>query len=676
MKIEEAEEILRVSAKDEELVKKYLGFNYTNINILGNFNMYNYNRVANYGGGRKIPETEEEFKIAIEEFVNLYAVMYKQSKGQKLVGPLMRGTGYGFEEDTLHFLSTSKNIDVATRFCHTSNPFIVTYYVEENIPFLDVSKYKEDTSANEEEIIIAPFTKVASRDVVGFEYNGFPQCKVKLEKRELKPIESDDQISLYDELVAGFNQNLRDIKVGGQLRSDLEYKETDRPEECGNYYDFAIRTIQAKLDQERLKYDKAKFYKEDNKAKAILDEINFYQEKLDKIKQEEAVAKKEFNRMDKSTSEFAQKLQRLLEGMCKQKELEIDRAVETVQKHEMIQILSERFKLLPDQINNLKNTLGTVGKNLSEDERFLRHLAGSLGVAFPNGFYAYDIEKGIKSLDENMQNIQSLVSQTDLKLEDSFEDVSKIFENMTVLLDAVDSCVKASENFSNIRNAYRTQGEKAVKKELYEKVHQAIQMAKIENYKEERDELKNKKVGFLGRLMKKDILKEQQLRNLDIKIRIAQNESPKQLENYDVRDMLADMYVFAITENNNALTPEMSTICRNIKQVYRNGNFTEDYIMELANKKIRESKPVISPKRPLIFGRTKAKIDEIVTENNRLKDSLSQLGTSNSWQITSYDSTIIPNLKKQLHEMISKTTLRSKSNKEKEVLQEESVVGN
>ena len=115
MDTKEAYKIASISKKEIGSVERYLGFQHTSINILGDLSPKAYENLTK--SGWYLPSSIEDVKQAIEDFVNVYAVMYKETKyrisnGQtRSFNNLVRGTSnkrasvlYNF---ATHFLSTS-----------------------------------------------------------------------------------------------------------------------------------------------------------------------------------------------------------------------------------------------------------------------------------------------------------------------------------------------------------------------------------------------------------------------------------------------------------------------------------------------------------------------------------------------------------------------------------------
>ena len=90
MDLNQAYDIVNVSQEEVKSVKGYLGHTHTGINLLGNFTPENYENLKNQGW--LLPETTEDLKRNIEDFVNIYSAMYKESRGKTANPYLVRGT--------------------------------------------------------------------------------------------------------------------------------------------------------------------------------------------------------------------------------------------------------------------------------------------------------------------------------------------------------------------------------------------------------------------------------------------------------------------------------------------------------------------------------------------------------------------------------------------------------
>ncbi len=641
MKVEEAKKILEVTPEDKSAIQKYLGFNYANVNVLGNFTIETYNMLESSGGSRKLPENAEEFRQAIEEFARIYEIIYKESKGKNIDknNILIRGSSAGYVLDNSHFLSTSRRVEVAKRFRSSDYGVLIDYELTDGVPFLDVSAYKEEISANEQEVIIAPFCEMVENTNRVYYYNGSPEYNVTVKKGTLKEMSSEDIEKLQAELISSFKQNLSDIIEAGKIQDDLKFRgeENDRPEDIGNSYDVMRRLTQRKLDEATLSYRRAKFENlPEAEKQSYLDEVNYLKERLEEITVQENNARSTLNSMRKSTNEFAKKLGILLQGLCRKKELEIDKAYETVRKQEMITGLSDKMPEGDINAETIQSAVSKTYQDLLDSEKDFIRLANALGIKFTKTISDTGLNRSVNEVKSNIENIQRLIDESNLKPEDSYEDVSKELEQTMPLLDGMSDSMSDVADFHDIVRTYNIQADTAIKKGLFERVHRTIKNAQIAKLSQEKEALESRKIGFFGRLVGRDILRDEKIRNLELKIKLAQNEAPEERKKYSARDILADMYVYAITELGGEFTPEMSAVSKAIKATYRDkaaGAFSEEYITSLAKKKIQDDKlkyPAPIKRQPLFFGKTKAKLENLRAENSELQNAVARATMTSS----------------------------------------------
>ena len=307
MNLEEAERIIDISPEEIDSIKRYLGFSHTGINILSDFTPENYRYLDK--SGWKLPETEDDIKKAITDFVNIYAAMYKESKKGIVSRNLIRGTSRknipNEGKEVYQFLSTSTDENVAKRFSRYGDAALVRFSIGDNVPFLDVEKYRDENAATEKEVIISPFCKVSKTNFVG-EYDGYAYYNINLEKTELEELSEEDLKSKMEEILQGFSQNILDMENCTEL---------------SDKYEILLEKLNGQIqDLEERKYIS-------DKKDEIFTQYSDYKNKTDL---------------------FRKKLQSLLKGLCRQKELEIDKAHDLVNSEKTKKQQIERKQTLID----------------------------------------------------------------------------------------------------------------------------------------------------------------------------------------------------------------------------------------------------------------------------------------------------------------------------------------
>ncbi len=654
MELKDAYQNMRVSDEERKSIERYLGFQHTSMNILGNLDPYSYARLDK--AGWSLPENEEDVKQYIQDFVNVYSAMYKESRGRTPYGHLIRGTSNkevrSLHKETDHLLSSSTKEEIAKTFCEYGDAALVRINVGEGVPFLDAEDYRNENSRDEAEIIIAPFCKVSTPEHQS-SYNGYNYYKINVQKPELEEKSQEEIDGLFDKVVAGFTNNIKEMKEYNALKDRREY--LDR---------------QYKMASERGDREDLKYISQDQKK----------------------VADQSFE-LYKSTREFKENLQSLLKGMCKQKELEIDKSYEVIQEEqkrkaeEAKKIQEEeklrqealkkeqerqgaisdiRFKKEATPVNTfrLENTINDAYNRLIISEHNFKNTAARLGISLSRNIADSGISQNIEAIKENLRNVNAKVVNTEISKDISLEDITGISKELTPLADGVAYSLEITKNFPNILNMYNSQTDTDLKRNLYLKVQGIIKNARIQKYEQEKQAISTQKVGILGRITGADKLKEERLRNINLKIRALQTEVPQEQEKYSVRDMLADIHACAISEFSGELTPEMKQMSDAIIANFsdrKNGAFTDQYINSLAMEKIEnrrnEQLPVVKSKKTRFFQTTKSKIEDMILENQGLQNRIVQnQNTGNRWGVyKSQEGDALAIFENQLNGIISTT---------------------
>ncbi len=613
MDLNQAYDIVNVSQEEVKSVKGYLGHTHTGINLLGNFTPENYENLKNHGW--LLPETTEDLKRNIEDFVNIYSAMYKESRGKTANPYLVRGTSNKrlneFDgKTTTQFLSTSTDENVAKTFTEYGDGALIFFGIADNVPFLDTSNYVSENYKKEHEIILSPFCKanIVYRNQSYDKYS-FSKYRVEIEKdNSFKDIDTEQLNSLQQEIIDKFSQNLKDMN------------------------DFLI------LDNKLFSLKRTYYQFEGNKKEQndIMKIIQENQEKYDTLKT--------------STTDFKDKLQLLLRGLCRQKELEIDEALKMVDEDKKLKkedetrkkFISEATSSFKQNTRNselLQNNVTSTYSALIRCQNKISQFASQFGISM-NFNRDVSAEQLVQQIRQNIQTVSEKIQSSNLNQDTSLEDAQKISKDLKPILDGISYGAEVSRGLNDIPKLYIQQLDDEFKGKLYNKVQQVLQTAKINKYSQEKQILQNKKIGFLGKLFGKETLKNEQLTNLDLKIQLAQNP-PKSQDKVHIRDLLADMYICAETELNGEFTKEMQDLYKTISSSFsdeKQGEFTLEYIKSIANKKMMKNSnqksglPAVQKNLPRFLGKTKAQIDLLRTENSNMKNQLSSVKSSNNFR--------------------------------------------
>lgn len=619
MELEEAYKAVQVTPEETASIKRYLGFQHTSMNILSDLEptAYRYLQEA----GWLLPESKKDVAEYIQDFVNIYSAMYKESYGRTLQRELIRGTSNKQASSILssipQMLSTSTSIDTAKTFCQYQDAALIHFRVRNPVPFLEAENYRGEHSANEHEIILAPFCKVVRNERYGTS-GSYTHYYIDLEKPALEEKSPEELDTLLEQVSSDFTQNIADMKEYLHLQDHIEY-----------------------LDRQFLQYDNPedkKYISEDRKASL-----------------EKGVE------LANKTRNFKTKLQTLLRGLCKQKELEVDKAKDLIEndrkkkqeeaekrkaeeqarleaeqkeiaRKALISELSAKITATPENSSLIESAVAQAYEKLSSDSATCQTFAKRLGIDYTPSISIDGFSDSITTIRNNLTAIGEKLQTIQIPDDISLEDVTKLSQELTPMLDGIGLGVEFAKDFPKFTASYREQAEIDIKRQLYIKVQTAIQNAQIAKYKKQRSELEGTKAGLFDTLTGKDRLKEQQLRNLDLKIRLLQNTAPSEQKVYSVRDMLADIYACTTAQFDKVLPPELGNLYELIKSNFEdteNGKFSDKYIYTLAQSKLQKysehaNLPAVVSKVPRLFGKTKSQIEALDFENEQLQSRVSQ----------------------------------------------------
>ena len=173
---------------------------------------------------------------------------------------------------------------------------------------------------------------------------------------------------------------------------------------------------------------------------------------------------------------------------------------------------------------------------------------------------------------------------------------------------------------------------------LYIKVQNVIKDAKIKKYVKESSEISSEGISFFGAFTGKNSLQLERMRNVKLKIELLQSQKVVVKDEYEEKDMMADLYACAISEFGGKFTNDMQNIYNQVKESCKEKeDVTDENVHDLALKKVAKGQsylPIIHQEKTKgIFGDIKTQIEFYRIENKRLENQIilergkSQFGT-------------------------------------------------
>lgn len=599
MELSEAKRILNVTSEERNSIDNYLNYKHPRINMLADFTPEAYREVSHicdWSGGEKYLRED------IEDFVNLYSAMYKTSQKKSLKDSigytesrnLYRGTSLERAKALLgtakQFISISKDETVAKSFCeYGKTGTLLKMEVASGVPFLNVDDYRDPNRRDEKEVILAPFVKVDKKEE--FSTRGdFNYCYFTVYNPGVRNVSDEEMKDLEDDVYDGFEQNLADIKEYEKQIGRLESHEA---------------SLSRTLDDDDIEFLKEKIEEDKRLVDEFKSKTSSYTERLQKYLQGRCAQKiKEISEATKMVeqakkeAEERAKQEAIARKEAEQKRLEEERIarekaeIEERRKSSITE-LGKKLNNEPVESNRITYKINDTYNQMLYNERNMQQIARSLGINFQPQTRVNLLDNIIEDITFNITDIEKNLQGVTVQEDMSQEEIDEKTEKYSPYLDGISYASQILQGNPNFAQIHANQMEYELKRSLYLKANQVIKNAKLGKLNSERETIQTEKVGFFGKLLGKDELKDEKLKNIDLKAEAIMTEIPEEKERYSVKDILADLYACAITEFDGNFTPEMLDLYNNITNTFgskgQNGqlkSFSQEHILKLAQAKI------------------------------------------------------------------------------------------
>ena len=383
---------IKIPLTEDEIkaIQAYSGYKHTKINIIADLQPEKIKNLSKKGWDLDI--SREELKKLIDEFINIYSVIYKQGEYESST-TLYRGTTNDEVKNTTKeaniksIYSTSLSEEISKTFTEYQNGAIIRIETTRDLPTLHIETLKEDEMKNEEEVLILPFAKVKEFKHTS-DWNGYSYYDMVLEKDELPEIENTELESLKEKCLNGFEQHMENINTYNELNRKLEWL-----------------------------YNKMKYNEQDG--------IYIYEDIQEKMSEIYIVKER--------IKDFSNTFNKMLKGLCRQKEIEIDNTREEIKqeiKRQKEQKEKERIERLKKEIQQTKkdiiNKMDTIESSvkaniqkLEENASKYSKLAERLGIDYTQNLDD-KLKRRVNELKEEIDRKKQEIQQRDSKNIDQY----------------------------------------------------------------------------------------------------------------------------------------------------------------------------------------------------------------------------------------------------------------
>lgn len=571
---------LPLTEEEIESIKNYTGIAHVKINCIADLDYKKMKALQDEGWSTNM--TTEELKRTIQEFVNLYTAIYKAgAKGPR--SALYRATSkqqieeIKSKKEIASFTSTSLKEECAKSkyFAgYGKESVILRLREDEELPSLYIEPYKEDAGFGEEEVLILPFTKVKKIQHTS-NWNGYTYYDASLEKEALEQVPSEELETLQSQLLEGYETYRKQAEECIELEDNFEY--------------VSMRIRQNNLSREDKEY--------------LSEQLNEKSARYSELK--------------KSVKKYQNQFKKMIKGMCKEKELEIDKQREDIQIRQIEEKQrkdKEHLRQLETEIANLENQvrngkidiIGMLEQYIGEVESTSQQyqtIAEDLKVGYSQNlhFRILEIVQNIKTKLETTEKANHEQQEDQEESEDYKTKRDRLQEQCGDLLKQKEKIQQVQQQIQELPYfiaEHKRQSFQEIKANLNTKVQGMIANARINHLQTEKQQVLQEKKSRLQRIFYGTTLKEEKLANIEAKIELERKQALTRNPKNSVGVMMANLYDCCAQNLNGNFEPNMVEIIYAIRR-----NFdklpNEQMLAEQAYQKASENYPVVlGDKRP------------------------------------------------------------------------------
>ena len=249
-----------------------------------------------------------------------------------------------------------------------------------------------------------------------------------------------------------------------------------------------------------------------------------------------------------------------------------------------------------------------------------RTIAESLGITYKSRSEISEIGKKIEGIKEVLSQSEDNANKQRLDAHDESISKEDAIEKDNEVSEYSYSIIEAQRLVQSIESYGEEFGDEEflnIKEEVYKKAMSLIKEAKTAKLNGQKEEIQGRKVGFFGKLLGKEKLRQAELKNVELKIEAENNKKPDlRFNDFSVRTTLATIYN-AREELGEDSSKTLTDFYNKIKENFAlgNGSFDDEKIAQIAKDLESKNLPIAyDPKE-----KTKDKIQRIQEENERLE---------------------------------------------------------
>ncbi len=301
----------------------------------------------------------------------------------------------------------------------------------------------------------------------------------------------------------------------------------------------------------------------------------------------------------------------MLKGMCKEKEIEIDKQQEEEEKKIQAQQKEkqeEEKKQLEAEIRNLEDEIECGKTDIVEIlEKYVRKFEAnadkyqSIAEDLKVGYSMRPHFKILENVEAIKRKLEKENTQEEKEKEENQEDRMQLENKYQELLKKrkeLASIKQIMGSFPEYLKEHDRESFQEIKANLNKKIQGMITKERVGHLQLEKQQISQEKESILQRILYGTTLKEQKLANINAKIELARRQSATRNPENRVSVMMANLYDCCAQDLNGAFSPEMIETIYAIRRNFNNLP-NEESLAQQANEKANSHYPAIIGKKKL-----------------------------------------------------------------------------
>lgn len=510
---------IEITEQEKQALQKYISSRHIDINEILELNPDLI--PTQQKKGWHIDLSSENIIASLDDIEAIYSAMYKYSIAHP--ADYLRVTrGTSIDEvkqiekrgSASRFLSTALDSEEAMKFTEYQNGALITLTIGEDVPYIPMDDFLGETQFSESEVLLSPFTNITRLQEHYHGEGEVARYTASVSRTEFRELSEEERGALQQKLQsADISEYINKLS---KLNDEIERA-------------YALKSNPNMNLEDKNEIDKG----------------------LQKLLEEHSKLSDEFSKIKLA-------IHSLIEDRLRQVELNIDRQIESeetsraeqnrqgeVQRLEQLkQLAQSRCK---STLLDLSTMQGNYFTNEAEQEELMM-LAEKYGIELPKAEeYNYEMEQKFVTLKNNLESVLTKIEQVEIDPNATKDEIrqSGIDNVLNSAMDALEMMKTLTPEIRTVIDKEKQDTIQTIRDRISSTVTEQVQRKAKAKLNDKANEVRQRKIGILGKLTGKAKLQEQELKNIELKmqqvssIKLNFPQDTRELEKYVEQMLLA-----------------------------------------------------------------------------------------------------------------------------------------